>query len=48
MDYPWKGNVRELENVIERTALLTEKEEITPAELPSEILGYTDRYKRDS
>jgi two-component system response regulator PilR (NtrC family) len=43
--YPWKGNVRELENVIERTALLTEKEEITPAELPSEILGYTDNSK---
>jgi len=43
--YPWKGNVRKLENVIERTALLTEKEEITPAELPSEILGYTDNTK---
>jgi two-component system response regulator PilR (NtrC family) len=45
VSYPWKGNVRELENVIERTALLTEKEEITPAELPSEILGYTDNTK---
>lgn len=43
--YPWKGNVRELENVIERTALLTEKEEITPAELPNEIIGYTDEMK---
>jgi two-component system response regulator PilR (NtrC family) len=41
MGNPWKGNVRELENVIERTALLTEKEEITPADLPNEILGYT-------
>ena len=39
IDYPWKGNVRELENVIERVALLTEKEEITPADLPSEITG---------
>ena len=37
MDYSWKGNVRELENIIERTALLTDKEEITPADLPSEI-----------
>jgi two-component system response regulator PilR (NtrC family) len=45
VSYPWKGNVRELENVIERTVLLTEKEEITPAELPSEILGYTDNTK---
>jgi two-component system response regulator PilR (NtrC family) len=41
MGYPWKGNVRELENVIERIALLTEKEEITPADLPNEVLGYT-------
>ena len=37
IDYPWKGNVRELENVIERVALLTEKEEITPSNLPPEI-----------
>lgn len=41
LGFPWKGNVRELENVIERTVLLTEKEEITPADLPNEILGYT-------
>jgi two-component system response regulator PilR (NtrC family) len=39
IDYPWKGNVRELENIIERIELLTEKEEITPADLPSEITG---------
>jgi two-component system response regulator PilR (NtrC family) len=45
MGYPWKGNVRELENVIERTVLLTEKEEITPAELPNEIAGYADETK---
>lgn len=41
MDYPWKGNVRELENIIERVALLTDKEEIAPADLPSEITGGT-------
>ena len=41
LGFPWKGNVRELENVIERTVLLTETEEITPADLPNEILGYT-------
>jgi len=38
IDYSWKGNVRELENVIERIALLTEREEITPANLPPEII----------
>jgi len=41
LGFPWKGNVRELENVIERTVLLTETEEITAADLPNEILGYT-------
>jgi two-component system response regulator PilR (NtrC family) len=40
IDYMWKGNVRELENVIERVALLTEKEEITPSNLPSEITAH--------
>lgn len=45
MDYSWKGNVRELENVIERTALLTDKGEIAPAELPTEISGYQDDMK---
>ncbi len=39
IDYSWKGNVRELENVIERIALLTEKDEITAANLPAEILN---------
>ncbi len=37
MDYQWKGNVRELENVIERIVLLSDKEEIVPADLPSEM-----------
>ncbi|HKZ56669.1 MAG TPA: sigma-54 dependent transcriptional regulator [Thermodesulfovibrionales bacterium] len=45
IDYPWKGNVRELENVVERVVLLTEKEEITPAELPNEIIGYAEEIK---
>jgi two-component system response regulator PilR (NtrC family) len=40
MDYPWKGNVRELENVIERIALLVDKEEIKQADLPSDITSY--------
>jgi len=40
MDYSWKGNVRELENVVERIGLFADREEITPADLPSEITGY--------
>ena len=30
MDYSWKGNVRELENAIERAVILCEGETITP------------------
>jgi len=44
-EYPWKGNVRELENVVERIALLTEKEEITPSDLPPEMTGYSGDIK---
>lgn len=40
LDYLWKGNVRELENVVERIGLFVDREEITPADLPSEITGY--------
>lgn len=38
-EYPWKGNVRELENFIERILLLTDKEEITANDIPQEIFG---------
>ena len=36
---PWRGNVRELENLIERVLLLTDKDIITATDLPAE---YTD------
>lgn len=34
---PWKGNVRELENTIERVVALTDKDTILPDDLPEEI-----------
>ena len=34
MSVPWKGNVRELDNVLERAMILGNGEWITPAELP--------------
>ncbi|OQC45779.1 MAG: Transcriptional regulatory protein ZraR [Candidatus Marinimicrobia bacterium ADurb.Bin030] len=34
MDYKWKGEVRELENIIERAVLLCEGDYITPRDLP--------------
>jgi two-component system response regulator PilR (NtrC family) len=41
MNYHWKGNVRELENTIERVLLFTDTEIITEADLPSEIREFT-------
>ena len=40
--YDWPGNVRQLRNVVERTVILTPREElqnIEPAMLPSEVTG---------
>jgi DNA-binding NtrC family response regulator len=35
----WKGNVRQLDNAIERAVMMCEGEEITPADLPPDLLG---------
>jgi len=35
--YSWPGNIRELENTIERLVILAEKEEITVEDLPIHI-----------
>ncbi len=39
LNYPWPGNIRELQNVIERAVVLAEKEEITPNEIFLHNLG---------
>ncbi len=39
LDYHWPGNIRELENVIERSVFLAEDGEITLQDLPSEMLA---------
>lgn len=36
--YPWKGNIRELKNVIERSVITAEGTELTEADLPQEII----------
>jgi transcriptional regulator with PAS, ATPase and Fis domain len=38
MQYNWKGNVRELENVIERAVNLMEGDIITSADIPEYII----------
>lgn len=37
IDYPWRGNVRELENIIGRILLFSDKDIITDKEIPPEI-----------
>jgi transcriptional regulator with GAF, ATPase, and Fis domain len=38
--YVWPGNIRELENVLERAVVLAEGECITPQDLPREVLDW--------
>lgn len=39
--YPWPGNIRELENAIERAVVVTETDEILSEDLPQAILAPT-------
>ncbi len=39
LDYPWPGNVRQLESAIERALLLCERDRIMPRDLPQEVLA---------
>ncbi len=40
MNYNWPGNIRELENIIERCVVITESDVIDADSLPQEILSY--------
>jgi DNA-binding NtrC family response regulator len=42
-DYPWPGNIRELQNIIERAVLITDRDTIFPENLP-EGLRTTNPY----
>ncbi|MBI3247819.1 MAG: sigma-54-dependent Fis family transcriptional regulator [Deltaproteobacteria bacterium] len=41
--YPWPGNIRELQNVIERVFALSQSTEITLADLPVSIVGFEEK-----
>jgi DNA-binding NtrC family response regulator len=40
--YPWPGNIRELQNVIERVFALSQNTEITRADLPISVVGFEE------
>jgi two-component system, NtrC family, response regulator AtoC len=39
VNYSWPGNIRELENMMERAAVLSEGDRITPSQLPQDVTG---------
>nr|HID58492.1 sigma-54-dependent Fis family transcriptional regulator [Desulfobacterales bacterium] len=41
-NHRWEGNVRELENVIERAVVLSQGSEITVEDLPSDLISFGD------
>jgi len=48
MNYKWYGNVRELENTIERAIVLSEKNHIEPESLPVEIQSFTEEVHQEA
>ena len=39
MTAPWRGNVRELDNALERAVILADESILTPADFPAELMG---------
>jgi len=48
MRYQWKGNVRELKNVVERLIIMTESDTIKKKDLPEQITGESQIYFPDA
>jgi two-component system response regulator AtoC len=48
MSYKWYGNVRELENTIERAIVLSEKNDIETENLPVEIQNFKEEFQSET
>jgi transcriptional regulator of acetoin/glycerol metabolism len=48
MRYPWPGNIRELEHVIEHACIICHGDVITVADLPREILAEQNSFPVES
>jgi two-component system response regulator AtoC len=48
MNYKWFGNVRELENTIERAIVLSEKNNIESENLPPEIQNFKEEFQSET
>jgi len=48
MNYKWYGNVRELENTIERAIVLSEKQNIELENLPVEIQNFKEEFQMET
>ena len=47
LEYHWPGNVRELENAIERAVIMTDQDNLTPDDLPKDLMeGFSEMIKR--
>jgi len=40
MEYEWPGNIRELENIVERAFIIEPSDILTPSSFPQELFGY--------
>ena len=46
--FPWKGNIRELKNIVERLIIMTEESVIEQKDLPEQVRGEVHVYLPDT